>query len=155
MRVHVGALVVALLVLTAGCSFSNSETTTNPWERTPNASLTEKQLPETPENLTNETAVTFATHVENAYKWNEMLTDETIQLSVGVGEETVVNRTDSGYIARLEVEAKHTYLDDENQLAADDFYTVYYFVNESSIYRILSNDDGQVPDPRDGERIRG
>ncbi|MEE6208728.1 hypothetical protein U3A55_00955 [Salarchaeum sp. III] len=154
MRLHISTFVVALLVLTAGCTFNPSEPTADQWDRTPDHSLTEKSIPETPDNLTHKNVVAFAKQVEEAYKWNRELTNQTIELSVGVVEEELVNTTDAGYIVRLELEAKKTYIEDGNRLASDDFYTTYYFINDSSIYRIRSDGNESVPDPRNGEHIR-
>lgn len=153
MRVRIG-LVVALLVLTAGCSFSVWGEPSKQGDSTKHANLTEKPVPKTPGDLTRANVVSFAKQFEEAYKWNRELTNQTTDLSVVVVEGDLVNSTDSGYVVQLEGESFETIRDGGNREGSDDFYTAYYFVNQSDVYRIRA-DSESAPDPRSGKHIRG
>jgi hypothetical protein len=151
MKSSLTPIIVMLFVLTAGCMFGPSERASTLTSTTKHPDITEKPVPETPPNLTQENVVPFAKEFEKAYEWNQELTNRTVNLSVAIIEESLVNTTDSGYVVRLEAESFHT---NGNRLADDDFYTVYYFINSTTIYRFKVHSVESTPDPMNGERVR-
>ena len=164
MHSRVAVLGFGLLLVTAGCLSSAPASDRNPGTTSastpvqttrPDSSndtrLTERSLPERPENLTRENVVGFVENYEQAYKWNEELTNGTTELAITPARTKILNVTATGFVVHLEVGFSKTLRRDGSEMSGGGFYTVNYFVNETVMLRAQTG--GQVrpgPNPRNG-----
>lgn len=130
---------------------TQSESTAADGTPSSNRELTPRPVPGIPENLTAETAVRFVENYHESRTWNSMLGNRTLYLSVGV-EGTLVNKTGSGNIVRIEGSFSRTFRHESGQKRyADGGIRYVYFVNDSTVMRARDDDPEKPgPDPRNG-----
>lgn len=153
---HLGPpAVVVVVVLVAGCAGSGAPPSKP-------ATLTPKPLPEPPAELSAMEAVEFAERHEAAYGFNERLTRNTTRLTVNPVRAHLLEATETGYLVHLEVglSASVVHYDPEQREwvngTGDGFYTVNYFVNETTIRRAaVGGQQRPGPDPRNGTVLGG
>jgi hypothetical protein len=166
MRSRLVLLGLALVLVLAGCTggspVGSSPTETMNETSTPTATttpagdspLTPKPLPERPETLTQESVVEFAKSYEQAYKWNQELTNNTLNMTINPVRSNVLNTTETGYVVHLEVGFSQTLRSDGDQMAGGGFYTANYFINETTIMRAEAGGQQRPgPNPRNGTDV--
>ena len=115
-------------------------------EPAPESPLTPKELPDKPDSLTEESAVRFTEDYEQAYMWNQELTENTTELTINPVRSEIHNTTDTGYIIHLEVGFSKTLNQDGSEMVGDGFYTANYLINETTIMRAEAGEQ-QCPGP--------
>ena len=171
MRSRLALLGLALLLVLAGCTGGTpvgdspaettieTPTTTATETLTPivtisptgDSPLTPKPLPDRPENLTRDSAVEFAKSYEQAYKWNQELTNNTFNMTISPVRSNVLNTTETGYVVHLEVGFSQTLKSDGDQMVGSGFYTANYFINETTMMRAEAGGQQRPgPNPRNG-----
>ena len=114
---------------------SPTATLTTTVEPAPESPLTPKELPDKPDSLTEESAVQFTEDYEQAYMWNQELTENTTELTINPVRSEIHNTTDTGYVIHLEVGFSKTLNRDGSEMVGDGFYTANYLINETTIMR--------------------
>lgn len=158
------SLGLVLVLLVVGClagaptgpATTDGPTTTDAPTSTEESPLMPKPLPDQPEHPTRENVVEFVREYEQAYKWNQVLADESVDIAVNPVRAEILNSTDAGFVVHLEVGFSHTFRSDGAKMVGDGFYTANYFINKTTIRRAEAG--GQVrpgPDPRNGTTLEG
>lgn len=152
-------LAVVVCLLLAGCSAGGPTETGSPTtdvDPTTTAASTQpdcesidyeqRELPDRPDNVTEESAVAFAEAYENATVWNEHAADADNSLYVNTRAE-IVNRTDTGFVVYVTGGGTYTTCHGEAQAVADMYLHANYFVNETTAVR-LEYPGNVTDDPR-------
>lgn len=146
-------LAVAFCLLLAGCSAGGPTETGSPTTDVdptqPDCETNDyeqRDRPERPANVTEESAIAFAEAYENATVWNDAAPDADNSLYVNA-DGSVLNRTDTGFVVQVTGGGTYTTCHGEDQAVADMYLYANYFVNETTVLR-LEHPENETADPR-------
>lgn len=133
MSIRLAPLGLAVAILVAGCTLVGAERTAPP---------------ERPDDLTEQTVVTFVEAYEEAHHRNRIVDRYSPDsASVVVTSARVVNESRPGYVVHLDVE----FFTHKGNNAGHGVYTAAYFVNETTIMRDRGGTSSDAPlAPRNG-----
>ena len=133
-----------------GCSGNQSTTpdSTCPYKR-----VTAVPLPDPPASLTADSAVTYATKVEQAYQYRKNADGDTVEFDVNRMDSTV-EQNDSGYLVTLNIAFSAKSCHDGSLGVGSGGYQVRYHINRTTVYRAQIEDAQSDLDPRkEGTRL--
>jgi hypothetical protein len=140
-REYLSVLGVVATGMAAGCLG-----TRGPPEHCPAETITPIEYPERPETLTEESVSSFVAEVERAYMYRDYANDDYVYVGFDPTPDEV-RQVDDGWEARIETSLSGYACDEGEMGHGDGAYTAYYYLNETSVYRI-DNTKTESPDPR-------
>lgn len=136
----------------AGCSGTES---TTPESSCPYTRITPVPLPEPPTSLTGDSAVTYATKLEQAYQYREQADGDTVEFDVNQMDSTA-EQTDDGYLVTLNIAFSAKSCHGGSLGVGSGGYQVRYYINETTVYRAQIDDMQSELNPREkGTQLRG